>query len=197
MEKGRCAVQRSQGFTLIELLVTVSVLAILLALASPSFSDFFQRYWLRGAADKVVNTLASARAEAVMRNRDVSVDFRGGGGAWCVGANATPNPATAGDLVGAAVSCDCTVANSCKVSDGRELVVTTSQINGVTIAGVPGTLLFSSRTGGTSPVGTTASTTLASPNGRFKLRVDVSALGRATLCVPSGEPAMAGFQTCN
>lgn len=188
--------QKSQGFTLIELLVTVSVLAILLTLAAPSLSDFFQRYRLRGAADKVVNTLASARAEAVMRNRDVSVDFKAAGSGWCVGANATPDPATAGDLVGAAASCDCTVANSCKVSDGRELVVAASQVEGVTISAIPGTLLLSSRTGGTSPVGTTATTTLISPNGEFKLRVDVSAMGRATLCVPAGEPAMAGFQSC-
>ncbi|MFC5569596.1 GspH/FimT family pseudopilin [Lysobacter yangpyeongensis] len=188
--------QKSQGFTLIELMVTVAVLAVLLTLASPSFSDFFQRYRLRGAADKVVNTLASARAEAVMRNRDVSIDFKGSAGSWCMGANAAPDPATLGELVGSADACDCTVANSCKVADGRELVVTTSQVEGVTLSANPGALLFSSRTGATSPVGTTATTTLASPNGKFKLRLDVSALGRATLCVPSGEPAMAGFKSC-
>lgn len=196
METGRCAVQRSQGFTLIELMVTVAVLAILLALASPSFSDFFQRYRLRGAADKVVNTLASARAEAVMRNRDVSVGFKGSGASWCMGANAAAEPATLGEPVGGAIACDCTVANSCKISDGRQLVVATSEVNGVTLSANPGALMFSSRTGGTSPVGTTANTTLASPNGKFKLRLDVSPLGRTTLCVPSGEPAMAGFQSC-
>jgi type IV fimbrial biogenesis protein FimT len=177
-------------------MVTVAVLAILLALASPSFSDFFQRYRLRGAADKVVNTLASARAEAVMRNRDVSVVFKGSAGAWCMGANAAADPTTLGEMVGNAAPCDCTVANSCKVSDGRQLVVTTSEVNGVTLSPNPGALMFSKATGGTSPVGTIANTTLASPNGKFKLRLDVSPLGRTTLCVPSGEPAMAGFQSC-
>ena len=189
--------QTSRGFTLIELMVTVAVLAILLTLATPSFSDFFERYRLRGAADKVVNVLSSARAEAVMRNRDVAIDFKGSGANWCMGAKAAADPATAGELVGAPVSCDCAVANSCTISSNRELVVPASQLNGVTITGVPAPLLFSSRTGATDPTGTQASTTLASPNGKFKLRLDVSPLGRTTLCVPSGEPVMAGFQTCS
>ena len=196
MGKGRSAVQKSQGFTRIELMVTVAVLAVLLALATPSFSDFFQRYRLRGAADKVVNTLAAARAEAVMRNRDVAINFKGGGSSWCMGAKAAANPATAGEPVGAALACDCGVANSCKISDDRELVVLASQVSGVSISALPADLTFSSRSGGTSPVGTTATTTLSSPNGKFKLRLDVSPLGRTTLCVPSGEPAMTGFQSC-
>lgn len=196
MEKGRSAVQKSQGFTLIELMVTLAVLAILMTLATPSFSDFFQRYRLRGAADKVVNVLASARAEAVMRNRDVIVNFKGAGSNWCVGAKSAAAPATAGDPVGNAVSCDCGVANSCKVADDRELVVLASQVNGVSISALPADLTFSRRTGATDPVGTTSTTTLASPNGQFKLRLDVSPLGRTTLCVPSGQPAMAGIQSC-
>jgi type IV fimbrial biogenesis protein FimT len=190
-------VRTSRGFTLIELMVTVAVLAILLTLAVPSFSDFFERYRLRGAADKVVNVLSSARAEAVMRNRDVAIDFQGSGANWCMGAKAADDPATAGDLVAAPVSCNCAVANSCTVSSNRELVVPASQLNGVAISGVPASLLFSSRTGATEPTGTQASTTLSSPNGKFKLRLNVSPLGRTTLCVPSGEPAMAGFQTCS
>jgi type IV fimbrial biogenesis protein FimT len=177
-------------------MVTVAVLAILLTLAVPSFSDFFERYRLRGAADKVVNVLSSARAEAVMRNRDVAIDFQGSGANWCMGAKAADDP-TAGDLVAAPVPCNCAIANSCTISSNRELVVPTSQLNGVTISGVPTSLLFSSHTGATEPTGTQASTTLSSPNGRFKLRLNVSPLGRTTLCVPSGEPAMAGFQTCS
>jgi type IV fimbrial biogenesis protein FimT len=189
-------VQRSQGFTLIELMVVIAVLAIMIALATPSFADFFERYRLRGAADKVVTLLASARAESVMRNRDVSVDFKGSGGNWCVGANATPNPATAGDPVGVAASCDCSVANSCKLSDDRTLAVSASDLNGVTIGALPATMIFSSKSGGLLPLGTTESTTMVSPNSKYTLQLEISALGRAMLCVPAGKPAMAGFESC-
>ena len=189
---------KSQGFTLIELMVVIAVLAIMLALASPSFADFFQRYRLRGAADKVVTLLASARAESVMRNRDVSIDFKGAGGGWCVGAKATPDPEIPGNLVGSAASCDCNAdATQCTLSDSRTLVVASTEVSGVTIGAVPGTLVFSSKNGAMLPIGSTAQTTLKSPNGKYTLRLDVSALGRASLCVPDGQPVMAGFVACN
>lgn len=187
---------KSRGFTLIELMVVIAVLAIMLTLAAPSFADFFQRYRLRGAADKVVTMLASARAEAVMRNRDVSIDFKGGSTVWCVGANATPEAATPGDKVDGAVSCDCTVADSCKLSDDRVLTVDSSNLGGVSIDSLPGTIVFSRKNGATSPLGSTEQAAFKSPNSKYTLQLDVSALGRATLCVPSGQPAMAGFSTC-
>lgn len=196
MRKGRAAVQRSRGFTLIELMVVIAVLAIMLALAAPSFADFFQRYRLRGAADKVVTLLASARAEAVMRNRNVSIDFKGGGANWCVGANATPEPATPGDAVTGSVSCDCTVANSCKLSNDRVLTVSAGELNGVSIVTLPATMVFNRRNGAMDPLGATAQTSMKSPDSKYTLQLDVSALGRATLCVPDGEPSMAGFSTC-
>jgi type IV fimbrial biogenesis protein FimT len=177
-------------------MVVVAVLAIMLTLAAPSFADFFQRYRLRGAADKVVTLLASARAEAVMRNRDVSVDFKGASTNWCVGANATPEAATLGDKVDGAVSCDCSVADSCKLSDDRVLTVDSSNMGGVSIVAPPGTMVFSRKNGAMAPLGSTEQTAFKSPNSKYTLQLDVSALGRATLCVPGGEPVMTGFPTC-
>lgn len=189
--------QRSRGFTLIELMVVIAVLAIMLALAAPSFADFFQRYRLRGAADKVATLLASARAEAVMRNRNVSIDFKGAGTAWCVGAKATPEPAVLGDKVEGSSSCDCQAdAGSCELSAGRTLTVPSSDLGGVSIGALPATLVFSSKNGATEPLGTTATASMQSPNNKYTLRLDVSPLGRATLCVPGDKPSMAGFPTC-
>ena len=53
------------------------------------------------------------------------------------------------------------------------------------------------RSGGLTPLGTTATTSLVSPSGKYTLRLDVSQLGRATLCVPTGQPAMTGFDPCS
>lgn len=188
---------RSRGFTLIELLVVIAVLALMLTLAAPSFTDFFERYRLRGAADEVVTLLASARAESVMRNRDVAVAFAGSGAAWCVGAKAKPEPATPGASVVGSETCDCTAPATCTLDANRVLVFNAADFAGVSLGTAPANLVFSSRSGGLSPLGTTASTSLDSPSGKYRLRLDVSQLGRVTLCVPAGQPAMSGFDSCS
>lgn len=71
------------GFTLIELMVTIAVLAILLAVALPSFADFFDKYRLRGAVDDVVSVISNARAESVKADRDVNISFGGTAPQWC------------------------------------------------------------------------------------------------------------------
>lgn len=184
-----------QGFTLIELMVTVIVLAILAAVAGPALGDFFQRYRLRGAADEVASLLASSRAEAMMRNRDVAVTFVGTGTSWCVGASAAADPATAGDPVGAAASCDCSGAE-CSIGD-RTMERNGSNYSGVSLPAAPGTttITFNSLTGAVNPITGTAAT-FKSPNGHYSLRLQVSALGRGQLCVPSGSPSMSGIPSC-
>lgn len=62
-----------RGFTLVELMVTVAVAAILLALATPSFTSLINSNRLAGAANEMVGVLQTARMEAVRLNRTVSV----------------------------------------------------------------------------------------------------------------------------
>ena len=59
---------RALGFTLMELMVTLSVAAILLAIAAPSFTSIFNTNRLAGSANELLATLQSARIEAVRRN---------------------------------------------------------------------------------------------------------------------------------
>lgn len=63
---------RSRGFTLIELMITVSVLAVLLAVAVPSFQTLIINMSLTSAANEVTAALQQARMEAIRRNRTVS-----------------------------------------------------------------------------------------------------------------------------
>jgi type IV fimbrial biogenesis protein FimT len=62
-----------KGFTLIELIVTMAVLAILVALATPSFEMIINSNRLTGNANELMTTLQSARMEAVRRNARVVV----------------------------------------------------------------------------------------------------------------------------
>ena len=69
----RGAQPSERGFTLIELMVTVSVLAILLAVAAPSFSEFVAGQKVKTAANDLTTALILARSEAIKRNADIVV----------------------------------------------------------------------------------------------------------------------------
>lgn len=73
-----------RGFTIIELMVTIAVLAILAAIAAPSFTGLINDSRLSGAANELVGTLQFARAEALRRGRAVEV-CRSSDGATCAG----------------------------------------------------------------------------------------------------------------
>jgi type IV fimbrial biogenesis protein FimT len=61
------------GFSLIELMVTISIFAILVLLAMPSFSEYLQNTQIRTATESVLNGVRLAQAEAVKRNGPVSL----------------------------------------------------------------------------------------------------------------------------
>lgn len=69
----RRAPRIGRGFTLIELMVTVSVLAIVLAVAAPSFSEFVAGQKVKTAANDLTTALILARSEAIKRNADIVV----------------------------------------------------------------------------------------------------------------------------
>ena len=67
------AARRQTGFTLIELMVAVIVLAILTAIATPSYVEYLERSRLKGAVEETLTLLAQARQGAVEADRNVKV----------------------------------------------------------------------------------------------------------------------------
>lgn len=75
---------KPRGFTLIELIVTISVLAILLAVAAPSFVTFQRNAELTSTVNDFFRGLLTARAEAMKYGRSAFVQPRSGGD-WTTG----------------------------------------------------------------------------------------------------------------
>ena len=62
---------RGRGFSLVELLVAVSVVAILMAMAIPSFTTWIRNARVRAVAEALQSSIRLAQAEAQRRNQSV------------------------------------------------------------------------------------------------------------------------------
>ncbi|ESQ98510.1 hypothetical protein F753_15770 [Stutzerimonas chloritidismutans AW-1] len=64
---------RNQGFTLIELISTLAIVAIVLSIAVPAFSELIERNRQEALMHQVQNVLHNARARAVMQRRTIEI----------------------------------------------------------------------------------------------------------------------------
>jgi len=69
--------KRQKGFTLIEAMVVVALVAILAALAAPSFNTLIANQRATSAAQELQSLFQFARAEAVYKRTDTSVTATG------------------------------------------------------------------------------------------------------------------------
>jgi type IV fimbrial biogenesis protein FimT len=85
--------QRQGGFTLPELMITVAVLAVLGAIAAPSFTALIASQRLKSATSDVFTSLTRGRSEAIKRNREVTLAPLTAGTSWHGGWRiSNPNP---------------------------------------------------------------------------------------------------------
>lgn len=101
--------KQAGGFTLIELMVAIAILAILLGIAVPSFSDATLGSKLSSYANNFVASVNLARSEAIKRNTTVTLCASGDGSScatsggweqgWIVACNTT-SPSTVCNATG-------------------------------------------------------------------------------------------------
>lgn len=200
-----------QGVTLVELMVTVTVLLILAAMAGPSFVDYLARSQVRNAADALSTQFASARAEAMRHDRNVSVKVkeRSGSDDWCAGAKGLVPAAGVSGLVptsGVAASCECDSANAvteCVVA-GNSSLVDSNDFRDVDLVQGDGVALQFDRKLGTldfatmpAEAGRTFSVRSSRRPTRYQLDVIVSPLGNSRVCVPAGYVSFGGYRPCS
>ena len=167
------------GFTLVELLVTISILAIITALAAPALETFVSRSAMRGISGDFTLGMQRARSEAINRNMCVTM---------CMSSNTSLSPpkcTVTGDNWGVGwivflnPSCDksITVANPKTVASPLETVVLVRETSGSRYSlqnGNSGTrsITFSAR-------GNTAS----SANASFNLKDKTASPSDRTFCL--------------
>lgn len=81
--------KRSSGFTLLELMVTITIMAVLAALAAPSFTGLIERWRVRSAVEELQATLYYARSEAIKRGGGIVLQKKANGTDGCQQAAAT------------------------------------------------------------------------------------------------------------
>lgn len=159
------------GFTLIETMVVVAIMAILAALATPSFQDAIDRYRAGAVYDELRATFTFARSEAIRRRIGVIVERSPGG------ACATIQEWQCGWIVYADID-----ANNARNLDGSEPIIRQSDaLPGGTvlniIKGNQNRINFD-RWGNITPLGAFRMTVV--PRG------EVNSAGVKTLCASAG-----------
>jgi len=81
--RGSVGTRGSSGFTLIELLIALSIVAIVMGIAVPSFQSIIANNRLTTQANSMVGALNIARSEAAKRNKKVIVGKNASG--WASG----------------------------------------------------------------------------------------------------------------
>ena len=67
--------RKDSGFTMIELMVVIGIMAILSAIAIPSYIKWLPKHRVGTAARAVMSGMEFARSNAIKTNSDVSVNF--------------------------------------------------------------------------------------------------------------------------
>lgn len=119
---------KPNGFTLIELMITIAILAILMAVAVPSFQAIIASTRLTSAKTDLLSTLARARSEAIKVGNRVTV---------CMSADGATCAGSGGWEQGWITFIDTTRSGSSAAVDTGEVITTISPAlaNGIVING--------------------------------------------------------------
>jgi type IV fimbrial biogenesis protein FimT len=79
----------ARGFTLLELMAAIAVLAVLLAIGVPSFTDMLRNNRVTTSTNNVVTAISMARSEALKRGMPVTLCSANDAGTACRGDAAT------------------------------------------------------------------------------------------------------------
>jgi type IV fimbrial biogenesis protein FimT len=184
--------KRRSGFTLVELLISIVLLALLLAIGGPSFSQWLHNVRLRNMSEAIQNGIHLARAEAVRRNAQVRFQLVNtldngcalttAGPNWIVSMDSAAGACGSTNMADAAAAVAPRVIQSRSASDGSASVVVAADQSTIVFNGLGRvTNVPSASIDITNPSGGAC----AASSGPMRcLRVTVSAGGQVRMCDP-------------
>jgi type IV fimbrial biogenesis protein FimT len=173
---GHAIMHKQAGFSLVEMMIVVVLLAIIAAIAVPSFTQMIQNSRIRTAAESIQNGLQIARAEAVKRNARVKFQLNNGDSGWVIC-----------EVANAADSCPGEEQIQTRaVSEGSTADVTTSVVpTGRLTAVFTGMGLLDPAANSFTQVDVDMSAAVMSPADSRELRIIVGAGGSIRMCDPN------------
>lgn len=170
---------KESGFTLLELLATVAIVAILFALAVPTFIGMLERASLKEAVENIASDIHFMRSESLKRKADLVLSFNTV--TWCYGVEEKASPAVSPNCNCSASPSTCTIKSVPGSRFNRVDSTATTATNGDhQVSWVRGTM-------------TTDSITLDTESG-YDLRIETNPVGRVWVCSPSDN--VAGYPSC-
>ncbi|TBU92956.1 GspH/FimT family pseudopilin [Phytopseudomonas dryadis] len=148
----------ARGFTLIELMVTIAVLAIVVSIAAPSFSNILRDNRILSITNELQGAIQLARSEAVQRRKDVVLCRRNDAGTAC--------------------SNGVDWANGWVILSGTVVIKTWDGVGSLAITGPNAGLTF--KPNGAVAAAADFAVTAASCNGNQKRTITVSTIGTST-----------------
>jgi type IV fimbrial biogenesis protein FimT len=171
---------RSRGLTLVESLIALSIAAITLSTAIPSFKTAIERRHLEGAAAQLETDIQHARSLAVAQNRTIRMKFSQelGGSCYVV-------------FHGSNTDCRCQ-ANGGSMCNGSQSVARSvgfASTGPLRLNSNVSAMVFDPLLGTSTPTGTLR---FQAPSGQA-LHLVVNIMGRVRTCSPTGLP---GYKPC-
>lgn len=164
-----------RGFTLIELLIVMALVAIILAIAAPSFTTTLTKRQMEGVAVELSTDIQYARSEAAQRNAAVGVVF--GANCYTVYVLGTTDATTC-----TALGTGGSALKNIQVTGGTTLAFV-PVVSGAIIAFDPVRgMAIDAASGATDLSG---AVTVTNSAGNWQIRAVVTKVGRVKLCSPN------------
>lgn len=165
------------GFTLLELMIAAVMVAILAAVALPSYQSLRQEQMVRAATQALYTDMMLLKSEAIKRNKNLSlIVFNSGLSDWCYRI----------DDGGSCGNCD----DSCSSIDGRKGGDATDFPSITLTWGFNNSKMTFSPRRGTANAGG-----IVLQSGDYQSRVKISNIGRVSACALSNN--LGGLEPCS
>lgn len=183
---------RQRGFTLVEVMLTTVLIAIVTALALPSYSSMVEKRLLLKNVEQIAAFLNSVQSVSMLTNQVITVSYsRSNHRNWCFGA------------VIDTTDCDCNQtapsANDFCAIEGQRFVLDNTDTNDVRLMHSmqgDGAYSFDPTRGLLQDLNDSLKIHLHADSGDFDLKVKVSNTGHVTVCSKSQNESIPGYKVC-